>query len=68
LVVPLTINCGVIRDIEHVLFLGANTILKTLREAATGVDEPAYPRRVRDMEMDEFWSFIGAKRRQRWTC
>ena len=67
LVVPLTINGAGIRDIERVLFLSTNTILKTLREAATGVDEPAYPRRVRDLEMDEFWSFIGAKRRQRWT-
>jgi len=28
---------------------------------------PAYPRRVRDLEMDEFWSFVGAKRRQRST-
>jgi insertion element IS1 protein InsB len=27
----------------------------------------AYPRRVRDLEMDEFWSFVGAKRKQRWT-
>jgi hypothetical protein len=53
-VVPLTINGAVIRDIERVLFLSANTILKTLREAATGVGEPAYPRRVRDLEMDEF--------------
>jgi len=67
LVVPLTINGAGIRDIERVLFLSSNTILKTLRESATRLDEPAYPRRVRDLEMDEFWSFVGAKRRQRWT-
>jgi insertion element IS1 protein InsB len=67
LVVPLMINGAGIRDIERILFLSANTILKTLREAATRLDEPAYPRRVRDLEMDEFWSFVGAKRRQRWT-
>jgi insertion element IS1 protein InsB len=67
LVVPLTINGARIRDIERLLFLSTNTILKTLREAAKRADEPAYPRRVRDLEMDEFWSFVGAKRRQRWT-
>jgi insertion element IS1 protein InsB len=67
LVVPLTINGAGIRDIERVLFLSTNTILKTLLEAATLVDDPAYPRRVHDLEMDEFWSFVGAKRRQRWT-
>jgi insertion element IS1 protein InsB len=50
-----------------ILFLSPNTILKTLRESATRLDEPAYLRRVRDLEMDEFWSFVGAKRRQRWT-
>jgi insertion element IS1 protein InsB len=68
LVVPLTINGAGIRDIERVLFLSSNTILKTLRESATRLDEPAYPRRVRDLEMDVFWSFVGAKRRQRRTC
>ena len=40
---------------------------EALREAAKRADEPAYPRRVRDLEMDEFWSFVGAKRRQRRT-
>jgi insertion element IS1 protein InsB len=67
LVVPLTINGAGIRDIERVLFLSTNTIIKTLLEAAKRADDPAYPRRVRDLEMDEFWSFVGAKQRQRWT-
>jgi insertion element IS1 protein InsB len=67
LVVPLTINGAGIRDIERVLFLSTNTILKTLLEAATPADDPAYPRRVHDLEMNGFWSFVGAKRRQRRT-
>jgi len=67
LVVPLTINGAGIRDIERVLFLSPNTILKTLRESATRLDEPTYSRRVRDLEMGEFWSFVGAKRKPRWT-
>jgi transposase-like protein len=54
LVIPLTINGAGIRDIERVLFLSPDTILKTLRESATRLHEPAYPRRVRDLEMDEF--------------
>ena len=54
LVVPLTINGAGIRDIERVLFLSTNTIIKTLLEAATLADDPAYPRRVHDLEMDEF--------------
>jgi insertion element IS1 protein InsB len=41
LVVPLTINGAGIRDIERVLFLSTNTILKTLRESATRLGEPA---------------------------
>src|SRR5215831_11433303 len=67
LVVTLTINGSGIRDIERVLFLSPNTILETLREAATRIDEPPYPRRVRDLEMDEFWSFVGAKRGHRYS-
>jgi transposase-like protein len=67
LVVPLTINGAGIRDIERVLFLSTNTTFKTLRESATRLDKHAYPQRVRYLEMDEFWSFVGAKWRQRWT-
>ena len=44
-----------------------NEYLTGALEAAKRADAPAYPRRVRDLEMDEFWSFVGAKRRQRWT-
>src|SRR5262245_1167190 len=67
LVVLLTLNGSTTRDIERVLFLSTNAILNTLREAATRVVEPVYPWCVRDLEMDEFWSFVGAKWRQRWT-
>ena len=45
--IPLTINGAGIRDIERVLFLSTNRILKTLLEAATLADDPAYPRRAR---------------------
>ena len=43
LVVPLAINGAGIRDIERILFLSTNTILKALLEVATLADDPAYP-------------------------
>ena len=67
LIVPLTLNSSGIRDIARVLLISPNTVLKTLRTAATHASEPKVPRRIRDLELDEFWSFVGAKRRQRWT-
>jgi insertion element IS1 protein InsB len=26
------------------------------------------PKRIADLELDEFWSFVEEKKRQRWTC
>lgn len=68
LIVPLTMNGAGIRDLARVLLLSPHTVLKTLRQAAAAVSEPAPPRRVRDLELDEYWSFVGTKKRQRWTC
>jgi IS1 family transposase/transposase-like protein len=67
LIVPLTMNGSGLRDISRVLLLSLNTALKTLRQAAEEVSEPTVPRRVHDLEVDEFWSFVGAKGRRRWT-
>src|SRR5215213_5058349 len=67
LVVPLTMNGSGIRDIARVLMLSPNTVIKTLRQAAAKVGEPEVPHRVLDLEIDEFWSFVGAKKQQRWT-
>lgn len=67
LTVPMTMNGSGIRDISRVCRLSPNTVLKTLRQAVTEVTEPVVPRRIRDLEIDEFWSFVGDKRRQRWT-
>jgi len=67
LIVPMTLNgCGV-RDVSRVLFVSPNTVLKTLRAAAAAIPELPVPSRVRDLEIDEFWSFVGSKRRPRWT-
>jgi insertion element IS1 protein InsB len=67
LVVLLRLNgCG-IRDIERVLLISQTTILKRLRLEATAVPEPSVPGRVETLELDEFWSFVGTKKRQPWT-
>jgi insertion element IS1 protein InsB len=67
LIVPLTMNGSGVRDIAHVLLVSLNTVLKTLRHASTAVSDPVVPSRVKDLEIDEFWSFVGAKKQQRWT-
>jgi insertion element IS1 protein InsB len=67
LVVPMTMNGAGIRDIARVLLISPNTVLKTLRSAAQLEREPVVSARVAALELDEFWSFVGAKKRQRWT-
>lgn len=67
MIVPLTMNGSGVRDIQRVLWLSRHTVLKTLRAAAAEIEEPAVPRRVSALELDEYWSFVRTKRQQRWT-
>lgn len=67
LVVPLTMNGSGICDIRRVLCLSVDTVLKTLREAAAQIEEPALPKQIQVLELDEFWSFVHTKKQQRWT-
>ena len=67
LVLPITMNGSGIRDISRVLQISTNTVLKLLRQAAEKVNEPIVPKRAADLELDEFWSFVEKKKRQRWT-
>lgn len=66
LIVRMALNGSGIRDTVRVLGVSPNTVLQTIRAAAAQVPEPTPPRRVRDLEIDEFWSFIQAKKRQHW--
>ncbi len=66
LIVPMTMNSAGIRDIARVLSISTNTVLKTLRERAAQIVEPRLPPRIRDLEVDEVWSFIRAKSEQCW--
>jgi insertion element IS1 protein InsB len=67
LVLPMTMNGSGIRDISRVLSISTNTVLKLLRQAAAKVAEPAVPKRIASLELDEFWSFVEKKKQQRWT-
>jgi len=66
LIVPMTMNSSGVRDIARVLSISTNTVLKTLRERAAQVAEPHVPARIKDLEIDEFWSFVKDKSRQCW--
>ncbi|HYE72527.1 MAG TPA: IS1 family transposase, partial [Blastocatellia bacterium] len=66
LIVPMTLNGSGVRDITRVLRVSINTVLKEIRRAAQNVSEPQAPARLADVEVDEMWSFVEKKRRQRW--
>jgi IS1 family transposase/transposase-like protein len=67
LVLPMTMNGSGIRDISRVLSISTNTVLRLIRQAGEKVDEPVVPKRIADLELDEFWSVVEKKKRQRWT-
>ncbi len=67
LVLPMTMNGSGIRDIGRVLQISTNTVLRLIRKAAESTSEPGVPKRIAHLELDEFWSFVQKKKRQRWT-
>jgi insertion element IS1 protein InsB len=67
LVLPMTMNASGIRDIARVLQISPNTVLSLIKSAASAVAEPRVGKRIKNLEMDEFWSFVGKKANQRWT-
>jgi insertion element IS1 protein InsB len=66
LIVPLTMNSSGIRDIARVLWISTQTVMKTIRASAAAVREPRVPPRIKDLGIDEFWSFVRDKSRQCW--
>ena len=65
-IVPMTMNGSGMRDISRVLKVSLHTVLKTIQQQAAQVSEPLPPARVTEVQMDEFWSFVGNKANQRW--
>jgi IS1 family transposase/transposase-like protein len=66
LIVPMTLNSSGIHDTARVLKISPTTVLSVLRRAASTVPEPRVPSRIKDLELDELWSFIGHKKHQCW--
>ncbi len=64
---PMTMNSSGIRDIARVLRVSTQTVLKVIRASADKLSEPRVPPRIKDLELDEFWSFIKDKSQQ-WWC
>jgi len=67
MIVPMTMNGSGIRDISRVLSISCGTVLSVIKSAASVIDEPSVPKRIENLELDEFWSFIAKKAQQRWT-
>ncbi len=67
LIVPMTLHGSGIRDICQVLSISSNTVLKVLRQAAENLSDLRPPTHAQLVELDEFWSFVGKKKNQRWT-
>jgi len=63
----MTLNGSGIRDISRVLEMRPNTVLSIIRTVAATVDEPRVEPQIENLELDEFWSFVGQKAHQRWT-
>lgn len=57
------ISCPKCSSTKRVLFVSPNTVLKTLRAAAAAILGLPVTSKVRDLQIDEFWSFVGSKRR-----
>jgi IS1 family transposase len=62
----MTLNGSGIRDTSRVLGISINTVLKTIQKQAGKVIEPIPPGRVTELQLDEFWSFVGNKDNQCW--
>jgi IS1 family transposase/transposase-like protein len=67
LILKMTLNSSGIRDISRVLSVSTNTVLSQIRRRAASIPEPRVPTHAARVELDEFWSFVGKKKNQRWT-
>lgn len=67
MIIKMTLNGSGIRDISRVLEISTNTVLTTIRQKSVEVTEPRVPKRIRNVEIDEFWSFVEKKENQHWT-
>lgn len=62
----MTLNGSGVRDIARVLRISVTTVLSALRKAAAATPEPRVPPRIKELEIDEQWSFVHHKKQQSW--
>lgn len=67
LILKMTLNSSGIRDISRVLGISTNTVQTVLLKEAQKIPDVRPPTRAKTVELDEFWSFVGSKKSQRWT-
>jgi len=57
----MTMNASGIRDIARVVQISPNTVLAIIKAAAQTLPEPVVVKPIKNLEVDEFWSFVGKK-------
>lgn len=66
--VSMALHASGIRDISEVLDLYSNSVLDSLRRHARKIEEPDYQGHYEAVEIDEFWSFVDQRKKQKRWC
>jgi insertion element IS1 protein InsB len=64
----MSMNGSGIRDIGRVLKLAPSSVLDKLRRTMSKVSEPNLTATVREIQIDEFWTFVGRRKEQKRWC
>lgn len=66
--VSMTLHASGIRDISQVLKLYPNSVVDSLRRHGRKIQEPDFQGYYEEVEVDEFWSFVDHRKRQKRWC
>ena len=67
-VIDMTLHASGIRDIGQVLGLCASSVVDILRRHANKIKEPCFEGHFEAVEVDEFWSFVNQRKKQKRWC
>ncbi len=67
-VVEMTLHASGIRDISQVLGLCASSVVDILRRHSKKIKEPCFEGHFEHVEVDEFWSFVDQRKKQKRWC
>ena len=62
LIIKITLNGSGIRNISRVLKISPNTVLSAIRQKSAIISQPKVPAGIRNVKIDEFWSFVEKKK------